>query len=406
MDRLFVRHRSLSQCNNNFRQEEHISYLMKALREFPISDPNAEAHRLVSLFFVVSGLDLLGAIEMRLDNAFKQEIIDWIYSHQVCVDKLKPIDIAHDSEPHKLCSGSNNCKTRSTTTTTEKVTRYGRAGFRATSLMGNEDPLDCGNISMTYSALTCLVILGDDLRRLNKQDIISGLRHLQTEDGCFQQSVYGGDCDMRMVYCAIATSSMLNDWSGVDKDACGEFIKSCWSYEGGFAQRPGAEAHGGSTYCAIASLIMISKLQDILSEQEIDCVIRWCIVRLGEGFSGRPNKDEDTCYSFWVGACLVMLDHFKYIKQDTLLSFILQAQESDGGLSKKPGFIADPLHTYLGLAGLTFIDDELRLMRCVKLQPLEPMLNISMRATGHLRQLQKTWQVARTTPAEQQMQIN
>lgn len=61
---------------------------------------------------------------------------------------------------------------------------------------------------------------------------------------------------------------------------------------------------GGSTFCAIASLCMMGKLQDVFSERELNRIRRWCILRQQNGFHGRPNKPVDTCYSFWVGATL------------------------------------------------------------------------------------------------------
>lgn len=44
-------------------------------------------------------------------------------------------------------------------------------------------PYDSGHIAMTYTGLSCLVILGDDLSRINKDAILAGLRALQLEDG-------------------------------------------------------------------------------------------------------------------------------------------------------------------------------------------------------------------------------
>jgi prenyltransferase beta subunit len=44
-------------------------------------------------------------------------------------------------------------------------------------------PHDCGHIAMTYTALLTLLILGDDLSRVNKSAILAGLRQLQLEDG-------------------------------------------------------------------------------------------------------------------------------------------------------------------------------------------------------------------------------
>ena len=31
-------------------------------------------------------------------------------------------------------------------------------------------------------------------------------------------------------------------------------------------------------------------------------------MRLNEGFNGRPDKKDDTCYTFWVGATLKLLN--------------------------------------------------------------------------------------------------
>eukprot|EP01042_Synura_sphagnicola_P001706 gene1706-2000_t len=72
---------------------------------------------------------------------------------------------------------------------------------------------------------------------------------------------------MRFLFCASAISSLLNDWSGVDVDRSVSYIQSCRTYEGGFGLTPGAEAHGGSTYCALASLSLMGRLT-ALSEDE------------------------------------------------------------------------------------------------------------------------------------------
>lgn len=61
---------------------------------------------------------------------------------------------------------------------------------------------------------------------------------------------------------------------------------------------------GGWTYCAIASLCLMGRLEETLSRRELDGIRRWCIMRQQSGFHGRPNKPVDTCYSFWVGATL------------------------------------------------------------------------------------------------------
>lgn len=467
--------------SEDFLYEEHVNYLLKLLKRPASGTPVGivEAHRLSTLFFVVSGLDLLGALDTRLSRSDREDIIEWIYSHQVDINKVKipcyvsslndgcdndqdneegneeetstpktrkqntgrstttattkPVPTTPTNNAQSLATSNannlnnNNTSTNNTitltptsilsttqatsesnTTTTNTSTntkspkpkavdkhtyqeRVGYSGFRATSMMNNDVPSDCGALTMNYCALATLIILGDDLKRVDRKSIIAGMKQMQLPDGSFKPSVLGGETDMRLVYCAAAVSRLLNDWSGIDKDECAKFIRNSLSYEGAFAQCPGAEAHGGSTYCALASLKLMSKLEDTLSQEEIDRLIRWCINRFDHGFSGRPNKDQDTCYSFWIGACLVILDHFKFIEQKNLLEFILQAQEERGGLSKVPDFYPDPLHTYLGFAGLTFVDDSLCSARRINLLKLDPTLNISVRAKNFLEKLHDHW---------------
>ena len=76
------------------------------------------------------------------------------------------------------------------------------------------------------------------------------------------------------------------------------------SYEGAIGQGPNLEAHGGSTYCAIASLVLMKQLETSFSAIELKKLRQWCLLRQQSGFQGRPNKPVDTCYSFWVGATL------------------------------------------------------------------------------------------------------
>jgi geranylgeranyl transferase type-1 subunit beta len=42
---------------------------------------------------------------------------------------------------------------------------------------------ECGHLAMTYTGLASLVILGDDLSRVNRTAIIEGVKALQQEDG-------------------------------------------------------------------------------------------------------------------------------------------------------------------------------------------------------------------------------
>ena len=61
---------------------------------------------------------------------------------------------------------------------------------------------------------------------------------------------------------------------------------------------------GGSTFCAVASLVLMGRLNSALTPHQVERLKRWCVCRQQTGFQGRPNKPVDTCYSFWVGATL------------------------------------------------------------------------------------------------------
>ena len=59
------------------------------------------------------------------------------------------------------------------------------------------------------------------------------------------------------------------------------------SYDYGFAQGPFQESHGGSTYCAVAALWLMGKLDGVPNR---DGLIRWLLDKQQFGFCGRVNK--------------------------------------------------------------------------------------------------------------------
>lgn len=79
---------------------------------------------------------------------------------------------------------------------------------------------------MTYTGISILITLGDDLKRLNRKAIIEGVAAVQRTDGSFSASIEGNEHDMRFVYCAAAICYMLDDWGTVDKQLMAEYIKN------------------------------------------------------------------------------------------------------------------------------------------------------------------------------------
>ncbi|KAF0408181.1 Geranylgeranyl transferase type-1 subunit beta [Gigaspora margarita] len=222
-------------------------------------------------------------------------------------------------------------------------------------------PFDASNLAMTYTALTSLLILGDDLSRVDKSAIINAMKYLQKDDGSFTQTYQGMESDMRFVYCACAISYMLNDFSGINIDKVVQYIKESQSYDYGIGQGPGLESHGGSTFCAIASLYLLNKLDEGLLSK--DKTIFWLISRQESGFQGRANKPPDTCYSFWIGASLMILDSFEFIDYDQNYNFLMTTRSFD------------VMHTYMGVAGLSLMEES---------KKLDPALNISLKARKNL----------------------
>ncbi|XP_074649953.1 geranylgeranyl transferase type-1 subunit beta-like [Tubulanus polymorphus] len=347
-------------------KSKHVKFFRRTLAVLPGHMVSLDTMKMTIAFFSISGLDILGRLDELNDD--KEEIIEWIYSLQVLPDE-----------------GGKNMN---------------KCGFRASNMIGcSYEPektrsdqciYDGSHIAMTYTALASLIILGDDLSRVNKPAIIQGVRSLQMSDGSFSSTMDGSETDMRFIYCAACVCYMLNDWSAIEIDKAVEYIKHSQGYEGGLGQGAGQESHGGSTFCGIASLVLMKKLDQAFTIKDLNRLKRWCILRQQTGFHSRPNKPEDTCYSFWVGATLKLLGMFEMTNYEFNRSFVLETQdEVIGGFSKWPDNTPDPLHSYMGLGGLSFLKDPE-----FHLNEVDPTINITLRAMDHLHQLQKQWTVA------------
>ena len=216
---------------------------------------------------------------------------------------------------------------------------------------------------------------------------------MQREDGSFgcipvsgeDESAFTYDeGDMRYIYTAVVLNYILDGtFSSINTDKIVEYIHASFSYDGAFGQGPLEEGHGGSTYCALASLALLGKM-DTLSKIQIKKVTQWLIMRQKTGFQGRPNKPEDTCYSFWIGASLKILKQFELIDTMSNVVWLLQTQRPIGGFGKwaHQGVPPDPVHSYFGVCGFSLMDEP-------GLQPLNAPLNISERAAKNLESIRQ-----------------
>jgi len=253
-------------------------------------------------------------------------------------------------------------------------------GFRGSHFRGEHyDPscttihsytYDFSHIAMTYVALALLKMLGDDFSRINKKAILRAMKNLQQADGSYSPVADGSENDVRFIYCAAAISTFLNDWSGIDVDKAVNYILSCQSYDRALSQGPGQESHGGPTYCGLATLVLTNRLEYLPHK---DALIKWCIERQVTGFQGRINKIVDTCYSFWIGGSLELLNAYRFVDTKMVRSFSISCQHQIGGFSKWPDIFPDVLHTYFGLCGLSLTGEP-------GLLPIDCRLGVTKRA--------------------------
>ncbi|KAI9503394.1 hypothetical protein GGI25_001828 [Coemansia spiralis] len=302
--------------------DKHVRYFRYCLDMLPSDAAAFDAIRMTLAHLCLAGLAGLGQVEAALSAARRREMVEWIYAQQI----------------------------------PPTATNAAHRGFRGGSLFGPHElcahaAANSGNVAATYSALCSLLILGDDLARVDRSAIIGALRRLQLDSGTFAPHPDTTESDPRFIFCACAISAILGDWSGVDTDAVTRYIVACCSFDGGLTQAPFQESHGGHLYCCIASLALMGRL-DALPDRSR--TLRWAVFRQNDGYQGRMNKAPDACYSFWVGASVEMLGGHGLVDADAVSRFLLQCESPYGGIAKYPGTKPDPLHAALGVVGYAF----------------------------------------------------
>jgi len=271
----------------------------------------AHSSYITTLHFIVSALDILNC-----NHLFpKQQLIDWVYSQQVFTPG------AEGFKPNGSFGGLENTK------------------------------WDYSTLASTYSALCILLVLGDDLSRVNKGLVVSSIASLQKSDGSFNSHKDGLESDMRFVYCVCSICSILDTWEGINLDKLENFILSCQSSLGSIGMGPGQEGHGGSTYCGVTALFLMDRLHKLPLREEL---IEWLVQRQGEGFQGRIGKMQDTCYGYWIGLTLQMLDALDFVSYQNFY-FYQECQFEAGGFSKYPQGSPDIVHSYLGLVSVSVL---------------------------------------------------
>ncbi|KIK96982.1 hypothetical protein PAXRUDRAFT_137244 [Paxillus rubicundulus Ve08.2h10] len=270
----------------------------------------------------------------------------------------------------------------------------------------------------TYASVCALAIVGHPgpgggWDQIDREKLYTFFMSLKQPDGSFLVS-QGAEVDVRGTYCLLVTAYLLDILTPELLEGTPAFVASCQTYEGGFSSAsqpyfcasvddgapqllddirpPLGEAHGGYTFCALASWIMLQPylhLQDPATQQpsvDYKRLLRWLVQMQGSetelgGFRGRTNKLVDGCYSWWVGGCFALLasqgvggghgqdadptmtthedEEWEDVDEPVWNKVALQryilcaAQHPSAGLRDKPPKNADSYHTLYCLAGLS-----------------------------------------------------
>eukprot|EP01063_Lacrimia_lanifica_P022589 TRINITY_DN30131_c0_g1_i1.p1 TRINITY_DN30131_c0_g1~~TRINITY_DN30131_c0_g1_i1.p1 ORF type:complete len:368 (+),score=89.51 TRINITY_DN30131_c0_g1_i1:56-1105(+) len=284
---------------------------------------SADATRVTLLYFAVAALmaverDASGAFAAVWTPALRERIVAWLYSMQLSMGE--------------------------------------GGGFAQTHSMrvaGDTAHLQ-GHVTATQCALLTLLMCGDDLSRVDRPAVAAMLARLQTPSGCFQ-CVSGGEADVRFVYSACVTAALLDLRGAFDTERTVRFVQSCEMYDGGFGGNPWCEGHGGTTFCAVASLVLLGAFDTI----NVARTRRWLMHRvLPCGFNGRPGKAADTCYTYWCGSTLQLLADQSGAPSDPLIDiagvvkFVRACTTANGLVCKNEESGPDPLHSCLALLGV------------------------------------------------------
>ena len=325
------------------------------------------SHRMTWIYFVIGGLCLLKAFDDP-DTAKKlsftaAQIIDWIYLQQIGQaeatienDELWKSEnyIPFDECKHFGFRGGNFMKfTLLINSSGEKFININ----------------DIPHLANTYSALWTLLMLGDDLSRVQKLKILDSLGYYQKEDGRIQWLIENSEDDVRFAYWAAAIYHILSS-KLVDEHVSPSFNvedlikywKSWLSFDGGFSWSPFSESHSGLTYWTLGIFKLLNKMDEL--EDYKEKIIEFLVSRQQsdiDGFQGRINKIPDSWYSFWNAGSLAIINPkmTKEFIDHTSIKIFLKEWVRYGGYAKMSfSEFPDIFHTFYSLAFLAIIESD------------------------------------------------
>ena len=89
----------------------------------------------------------------------------------------------------------------------------------------------------------------------------------------------------------------------------------CMNFDGGFGAVPGGESHAGQIFCCVGALSIAGALHHV----DEDLLCWWLSERQCDsgGLNGRPEKQADVCYSWWILSSLSILGRVSLFPLDS-----------------------------------------------------------------------------------------
>lgn len=175
-----------SDTHASLNKEKHIRYWLRCLKTYlPTAYTSNEAQRMSLAFFILSALDLLGALHAKTTASERAQYADWIL---------------HCQHPDG-----------------------GFRGFTGTLTgAGKSNEWDAANLAATYFACAALVVLGEGLERVRRKECLEWVRRLQRANGSFGEGIGKGGVvegaeDMRFCYLAAVTRWFLRRGEEMEK---------------------------------------------------------------------------------------------------------------------------------------------------------------------------------------------
>eukprot|EP00388_Colpodella_angusta_P012819 GDKJ01032389.1.p1 GENE.GDKJ01032389.1~~GDKJ01032389.1.p1 ORF type:complete len:454 (-),score=68.36 GDKJ01032389.1:54-1415(-) len=305
--------------------------------------------------FLIKSLEVLPSKWTSLDSS-RTWFVYWITNSLTCLDSLELNAIR------------------------PKVVSFIKACACGTGGYGG-GPQQLPHLAATYAAMCALATVGgrEAYESVDRKLMYKFIKSCKHPLGGFTMHV-DGERDTRAGYCAAAVASLLGIVTDELFEDLPNFVKRSQNWEGGIGGEPGTEAHGGFTYCGLATVgILSDKPWEVL---DLPALLDWTVHRqmgVEGGFQGRTNKLVDACYSWWCGSLSPMIHRMMcgwklnlgeeddivvydppknhcWYDAARLQMYILQCcQDVDdggrGGIRDKPCKNADHYHCCYGMGG-------------------------------------------------------